>query len=152
MSEPPPELALLLDHLAYSPVMAQQIHVWTARHTHTHIEPHSTAIQQGWPKECSPELETFYQKRHELSSLDGCILWVYHSELGVVQEQPEDEIFPSLSTGIQANGDAETIAEVVTETTEETPQSRVDMPRAQEALRTEKHVHRPPDRYEPGFS
>ena len=72
-SEQPPELVLLMTHLANSPITAQQIRSWTRRDPL--LRSVLQAIQEGWPVECTPELATFYPKRHELSSLDGCILW-----------------------------------------------------------------------------
>ena len=68
--EPIPELVLLIDHLANSPVTARQIRTWTWRDSS--LRPVLQAIQQGWPEESTPELATFYSR---LFSLDGCILW-----------------------------------------------------------------------------
>ena len=72
-AEPPPELVLLTKHMANSPVTAQQIRAGTTRDPF--LQPVLQAVLYGWPDKCAPELETFYTKRHELSTLDGCILW-----------------------------------------------------------------------------
>jgi len=71
--EPPPELVLLMEHMANSPVTAQQIRTGTARDPS--LQPVLQAVLHCWPERCTPELETYYSKRHELSTLDGCILW-----------------------------------------------------------------------------
>lgn len=70
-AEQPPGLVLLMDHLSNSPVTAQHIRAWTVKDST--LRPVLQAIQQGCPEESTPDLDKFFPKRHELSSLDGCI-------------------------------------------------------------------------------
>ena len=72
-NEEPPELVLLMEHLADSPVTARQIQSWTRRDPL--LTPVVQALQHGWPKEGNPNLVPFQSKRNELSLFDGCILW-----------------------------------------------------------------------------
>ena len=72
-SKEPPELVLLLEHLADSPVTAHQIQLRTRRDPS--LMPVLQALQQGWPEECKPELAPYHSRRTELSLLDRCILW-----------------------------------------------------------------------------
>ena len=75
MDQTPPELVLLAEHLAESPVTARQIKIWTAK------DPVLARVvqflQQGWPcsVQSSPELEPYFTKKDELSLYEGCILW-----------------------------------------------------------------------------
>ena len=68
-----PELVLLAEHLADSPVTVNDIRTWTRR------DPKLSRVlqylQQGWPSEGDPELDTYSSKRFELSTYEGCILW-----------------------------------------------------------------------------
>ena len=68
----PPEIVLLAEHLADSPVTAADIRVWTRK------DPELSRIlqfvQQGWPNLSEPGLEVFAAKKLELSVYDGCIL------------------------------------------------------------------------------
>ena len=68
-----PELVLLAEHLADSPVTANDIQTWTRR------DPKLARVlqylQQGWPNGGDPELETYSSRCLELSTYEGCIMW-----------------------------------------------------------------------------
>ena len=68
-----PELVLLAEHLADSPVTAQDIQSWTRRDAK--LSQLLLHIQQGWPSEGNPDLKPFSSRRFELSVFEGCILW-----------------------------------------------------------------------------
>ena len=68
-----PELVLLMEHLANSPVTADQICSWTRRDPS--LAPVLQYVQQGWPDQGYPKFATFPSKRDELSVHEGCILW-----------------------------------------------------------------------------
>ena len=68
----PPELVLLADHLANSPVTADQIRLATRKDPQ--LSPIVQFVQQGWPSS-SAELSSFFDKRHELLLYEGCLLW-----------------------------------------------------------------------------
>ena len=68
----PPELVLLADHLANSPVTADQIRLATRKDPQ--LSPIVQFVQQGWPSS-SAEHSSFFDKRHELSLYEGCLLW-----------------------------------------------------------------------------
>ena len=72
-TEPPPELVLLAEHLADSPVTASDIRIWTKRDPT--LAKVLQFVQQGWPSESAPELNAFRAKQLELSLDQGCILW-----------------------------------------------------------------------------
>ena len=72
-TEIPPELVLLMEHLADSPVTANDICAWTRRDSS--LAPVLQCLQQGWPAQCDPSLTPFYSRRSELSLHQGCILW-----------------------------------------------------------------------------
>ena len=69
----PPELVLLTERLADSPVTADQIRDWTRR------DPSLASVlqfvRQGWPSQCDQELAPFASRKSELSMHDGCIVW-----------------------------------------------------------------------------
>ena len=67
----PPELVLLAEYLAESPVTANDIRTWTRRDTEL-----SRVLQylQGWPTNGDPDLNKYSSKRSELSVYEGCIL------------------------------------------------------------------------------
>ena len=69
----PPELVLLKEHLANSPVTADQICSWTKRDPS--LAPVLQYVLQGWPDQGDPKFATFSSKRDELSVHEGCILW-----------------------------------------------------------------------------
>ena len=68
-----PELVLLAEHLANSPVTAQDIRSWTRRNAKlSRVLLH---VQQGWPNEGDPDLEPYSLRHFELSSYEGCVMW-----------------------------------------------------------------------------
>ncbi len=72
----PPELVLLADHLADSPVTADHIRTWTRNDPDLALVVQF--LRQGWPSslgEDHSQLAPFFSKRTELSLYDGCILW-----------------------------------------------------------------------------
>ena len=73
MKREKPELVLLAEHLADSPVTARDIQSWTRRDTK--LSQVLLHIQQGWPREGNPDLELFSSCLFELSVYEGCILW-----------------------------------------------------------------------------
>ena len=68
-----PELVLLAEHLAYSPVTSSDIRNWTRRDSK--LSRVLQNVQQGWPRDGDPTLEPYSSRQLELSSYDGCILW-----------------------------------------------------------------------------
>lgn len=68
----PPELVLLTEHLAESPVTADLIQTWTRKDPD--LSKLLQYIQSGWPGTVDPSLSTFASKKEELTSLNGCIL------------------------------------------------------------------------------
>ena len=72
-SKPPPELVLLAQHLADSPVTADQIRAWTQKDPD--LSKLLQYIQTGWPGEVHSSLSQFKAKQKELTSYDGCILY-----------------------------------------------------------------------------
>ena len=68
-----PELVLLAEHLAESPVTAHDIQAWTRRDSKLSRVLHH--VQKGWPTEGDPELEPYSSHRLELSSYEGCLMW-----------------------------------------------------------------------------
>ena len=75
VSQLPPELVLLADHLSNSPVTADQICECTRKDPQ--LAQIVQFVQQGWPSSCpsSDLLSSFYEKRMELSLYEGCLLW-----------------------------------------------------------------------------
>ena len=75
VTQTPPELVLLADHLANSPVSAHQIRDWTRRDPQ--LAPIIQFVQQGWPSFCAEQdqLAPFFDKKTELSIHEGCLLW-----------------------------------------------------------------------------
>ena len=69
-TEPEPEIVLLAEHLAESPVTADDIRTWTKR------DPKLARVlqflQQGWPSQVESDLERYASKRLELSTYEGC--------------------------------------------------------------------------------
>ena len=73
-SDTPPELVLLMEHLAdASPVTAKQIEVWTRRDPTLSKVLHY--LQFGWPKKVDKSVTTYSSRSTELSVYNGCILW-----------------------------------------------------------------------------
>ena len=68
-----PELVLLAERLADSPVTSNDIQVWTRRDRK--LSKVLQYVQQEWPTERDPELEPYSSRRLKLSTFDGCILW-----------------------------------------------------------------------------
>ena len=68
-----PELVLLAEHLAESPVTAQDIQAWTWRDSKLSQVLHH--VQKGWPTECDPEIEPYSSRRLEYSSYEACVMW-----------------------------------------------------------------------------
>ena len=68
-----PELVLLLDHLADSPVTVNDIRIWTRRDPV--LAQVCRFVEQGWPHKCDASLSHYSSRKTELSVLDGCILW-----------------------------------------------------------------------------
>ena len=69
----PEETVLLMEHLAFTPISATQVKVWTDQ------DPILSKIKQqllaGSPIDGGEETEPFKQRQTELSIEDGCILW-----------------------------------------------------------------------------
>ena len=68
-----PELVLLTEHLADSPVTATDIRAWVKRDLK--LSRVLQYVQQGWPSEGDAEVEPYSSKRLELSCFEGCVLW-----------------------------------------------------------------------------
>ena len=68
-----PELVLLAEHLADSPVTASDIHGW--KRCDKKLSRVLQYVQQGWPSEGDVDLEPYSTRRLELSTFEGCILW-----------------------------------------------------------------------------
>ena len=92
----PPELVLLTERLADSPVTSDQIRGWTRR------DPVFASVlqfvRQGWPSQCDPELGPFSSWKSELALHDGCIVWGAHVVIPpqgqqlVLQELPDGHL------------------------------------------------------------
>ena len=74
-SDPPPEVILLMEHLAESPVTAQHIRSGTRKDPL--LSSVAQYVRRGWPASSSigPELSPFFNRRLELTQQDGCLLW-----------------------------------------------------------------------------
>lgn len=96
VSQEPPELVLLTEHLDDSPVTAHQIATWTKRDPG--LQPLLLALQQGWPEDTNAELAPFHAKRNELSLLNGCILW---GSRVVVPQRGREAVLEELHAGHQ---------------------------------------------------
>ena len=68
-----PELVLLVEHLADSPVTAHDIQVWTRRDPKLSQVLHH--VQKGWPSDGVPSLEPYSSRRLQLSAYQGCVMW-----------------------------------------------------------------------------
>lgn len=68
-----PELVLLAEHLADSPVTAHDIQIWTECDSKLSQVLHYT--QKGWPSDGVPSLEPYSTRRSKLSAYEGCVLW-----------------------------------------------------------------------------
>ena len=71
--DPPPEVILLMKHLAESPVTSRDICRGTQQ------DPVLSSVlrnvRQGWSNSPDSALSPFYSRRYELSVQDGCLLW-----------------------------------------------------------------------------
>ena len=69
-----PELVLLAEHLAKSPVTASDICTWTSR------DPKLSQVLQNvqcrWPNQGDFELKPYSSRCLELSSYEGCVMWL----------------------------------------------------------------------------
>ena len=70
---PEPELVLLMEHLADSPVTASDTWRWMKRDKK--LSRVFQFVQQGWPSNEDPDLEPYLSRRLELSTYEGCLLW-----------------------------------------------------------------------------
>ena len=68
-----PELVLLLEHLAESPVTASDIKKFTRRDPV--LSQVLQFVMQGWPNKCDTSLSAYSSHKTELSVLDGRLLW-----------------------------------------------------------------------------
>ena len=90
----PAELVLLTEHLADSPVTADQSRSWTK--SDPSLAPVHQYVQQGWPDQGDPKFATFSSKRDELSVHEGCILW---GSRVVVPKQGREMVLQELHEG-----------------------------------------------------
>ena len=69
----PQETILLMESLQQSPVTASQIKTWTNR------DPVLSSVRdpifRGWKESGNPALQPYQQRKNELSTHDGCLLW-----------------------------------------------------------------------------
>ena len=70
----PPELILLMESIANSPVTAKSIATGTKADSTLSLV--LQYLKSGWPDSCPDEsLKPYWHRQHELSLHDGCILW-----------------------------------------------------------------------------
>ena len=94
-SKLPPELVLLAEHLANSPVTADQIREHTTKDPQ--LVPVVQFVQQGWLSSCPGTTHSsFYEKRAELSIYEGCLLW---GNRVVIPSPCRDAVLTELHTG-----------------------------------------------------
>ena len=72
-TQTPPELVLLMEHLADSPVTSHHIRLWTRRDPE--LSKVLKFVRHGWPEQCGRELKPYSSKKEELSVYEDCILW-----------------------------------------------------------------------------
>ena len=76
-TDTPPELVLLINHLADSPVTTSQIASWTSKDPE--LSPVIQFLRQGWPtaghSQKRSKLTPFLKRKNELSLYEGCVLW-----------------------------------------------------------------------------
>ena len=74
LEEPvPTELILLMEAMEKMPITGESIKNWTQKDPIlSHVYKY---IQNGWPNQCSEELQQFVRWKSELSTLNGCILF-----------------------------------------------------------------------------
>ena len=70
----PESNVFLMKGLETAPVTAEQVKAWTVKNPE--FSKVSEFIMRGWPAYVeNEELKPYFQRRHELSMEDGCILW-----------------------------------------------------------------------------
>ena len=67
------DFPLLLEHLSCGPITATQIKTMTRQDKE--LSRVLYFVQKGWPATVEPNLRPYASRKHELSSLNGCILW-----------------------------------------------------------------------------
>uniref|UniRef100_A0A1X7U3S5 Integrase catalytic domain-containing protein n=1 Tax=Amphimedon queenslandica TaxID=400682 RepID=A0A1X7U3S5_AMPQE len=67
------EVTLLLNHLSASIITAKHIRKWTSKDPLLSRVHH--LILSWWPSSPNKDLQPYYNRREELSVVDGCILW-----------------------------------------------------------------------------
>ena len=76
-TDTPPELVLLINYLADSPVTASQIASWTSKHAE--LSPLVQFLRHGWPtaghSQKSSKFTPFLKRKNELYHYEGCVLW-----------------------------------------------------------------------------
>ena len=96
-TEMPEELVLLVDHISQLPITSEQIKTWT--HRDTVLSQVEKFTYHVWPESYPNEqLKLFWQKRHELSIHDGCLLW---GSRVVVPNQGRRQVLLELHQGHQ---------------------------------------------------
>ena len=91
----PAEFVLLLKCLDDSSVTRKHIKNWTLRGPiYSQVLMY---MQQGWPNVCSQEgLKPFWNRKTELASLDGCIMW---NSRVVIPKQGQQQVLQELHDG-----------------------------------------------------
>ena len=70
----PGDILLLIEHLDTTPVNAKSIQKWTRKDNL--LSTVLRYILHGWPSKCpSDDMQPYFNRRNELSTQDGCILW-----------------------------------------------------------------------------
>ena len=91
----PPELIVLMDYVANSPVTAKQIAQWTK--SDLVLGRVLQYVNTGWPDECpNKELKPYWIGQSELSVMEGCILW---SSRVIVPLQGRNQLLSELHNG-----------------------------------------------------
>ena len=93
-----PDLVLLAEHFAYSPVTSSDIQVWTRRDKK--LSKVLQYVQQGRPTEGDLELEPYSSSQLKLSTFDGCILW---GSSIVIPSPGRQAVLQSFTRGILAS-------------------------------------------------
>ena len=69
----PNEVVFLLQILQSSPISVEQIKYWIDRNPV--LARVRTFVTKGWNSTCEDALSPYHSRKHELSMLDGCVLW-----------------------------------------------------------------------------
>ena len=70
----PGDLILLTNHLSERIITANHIKAWTDKDPVLYCV--SRLVQVGWTlSDLGPDFIPYFNRRHELSVLDGCVLW-----------------------------------------------------------------------------